>query len=189
MSRGFFGGMGGGGGDGNGRKPGMKASDMLKKQLLQKKNGGGGGSRYAEKPNYSDVMKQRIEEYKQQMIKEASNRGSFSLPGADMENVGLSENAKKMLEQMAEKKALKDARKKKMKELADQQMAKKIKGKDGPQKKPLNFGGMGTGTPQPGAPAGGGRTQDSGSWSGTMWGKKDPWEGTMWGKKDDKKDW
>jgi hypothetical protein len=178
--------MGGGSGDGGGKKP-FKASDFLKNSMMKKGGAGSlGASKYDGKPDYQDAMKARIEEYKQQMMKEAGNKSKITLPGVDAsQDFGMSENAKKALEQMAMKKAKKEARRKKMKELAEKQIAKKT-GKDGGKGK--SFFGVELGKPKETGPMGGKPHKMHDSWGGTMWGNKDGWEGTMWEKKDPKKD-
>ncbi|MBI1274816.1 hypothetical protein GC177_02455 [bacterium] len=155
---------------------------------MMKKGGAAsmGGSKYDGKPDYQDAMKARIEEYKQQMMKEAGKKNKISLPGVDpSQDFGMSENAKKVLEQMAIKKAKKEARKRKMKELAEKKIAKKT-GNDG--KKGKSIFGVEIGKPKDTAPPARTPTKSEGAWSGTMWGQKDSWEGTMWAKKDTKKD-
>lgn len=158
MSRGFFGGFSGG----KFGNSGSKASDALKKNMMKKggaKSVGGSGH---EKTNYQDMMKEKIEVYKHQMMTEAGNRSSVHLPGTDPnQKHELSQSAKDVLEQMAERKARKEAKRKKRVEQF--RGGSEEERKRNQNKGPINYMSQ---------PVGGGGP-----------GKHDPWAGTMWGKK------
>lgn len=160
MSRGFFGGLGGGGGNSGGSKGGMlgggfgggkgggiKASDVMKKNMMKNGMTKSMGSNKHDKPSYNDMMKNRIEQYKNQMMTEARGGQSVHLPGTDPSQTReLSESAKEIIRQMAEKKAKKDAKREKLlKSFRDTGDGKKKKDLS----KPMNFLGASFGGSSP----------------------------------------
>lgn len=70
------------------------------------------GGKGVQKTDYKEMMEKRIAEYKDKMMLEATSTGGFHLPGTDPnQSKELSEAAKAVIQQMAEKRAKKAAKK------------------------------------------------------------------------------
>lgn len=111
--------------DASGQSWKRNPSDIIKEALLNKDSSGSiskmvGKSAYADKReenNHQKIVKERIDQYKKDMVNEASSRKTVLLPGTDPDdNYELSDRAKEALEEMAIRREKKERRKEKMKE-------------------------------------------------------------------------